>query len=203
MEERTVEAAEIRELLAQLDDYGDEVGQVLHLMEIGDAEALVRHFETLLERHPGDTLRRINLAEAYLMNGEAERALELLQDLHLSDPADPDIQSLALDALFALGRPVASFPWVEEPVVIRLGEEVLAACAEILRDRHRVRSAAELYRALDLGGYYAFTPGELLTALDQDPRFVVGEDEIRLRSNPEGVGPRSPGRRPGYRPRPT
>jgi len=68
----------------------------------------------------------------------------------------------------------------------------------------RTVEAAEIRELLaQLEDYDAFTPGELLTALDQDPRFVVSEDEIRLRSNPEGVGPRSPGRRPGYRPRPT
>lgn len=150
---------------------------------------LVKLRERRLARRPGELDTQIGLGEAYVLNGEHEKALAWLSKLHRKVPDHPDIQHLILDALFATGMNEDDFPWVVKPEVIRLSSAVLEQCAEALKGKRKPRSLDELYAKLLIAwDNLHFTSDELLAALKQDSRFVVNDlegslfsAEVRLR----------------------
>ena len=163
---------------ADLDDDGVPVGVKEHqLYTEEDWRGLVRLRERQLERHAGDVHVRLSLAEAHLLAGEPERALEVAAPCHAEEPDDPWIEDTILEALLALGRSEEEFPWRgETPRVLRLDGG--------LRDRVHERVAADaeledlalLYHVLAEEAFTAFGPRELLRALAEHPRFVVETD---------------------------
>ena len=111
------------------------------------------------------------------MNGEPEKALELLAPLYDRVPHFEAAQWVILDALFATGRDETDFPWFEVPVVVRLDEEALDRCFRDLEWCGGCEDIENLYSGLLCRGYCAFGQDELLAALRLDGRFVV---EVRL-----------------------
>jgi tetratricopeptide (TPR) repeat protein len=145
------------------------------LFERGDFPALVRLYEEDLRRWPHDVNTQCDLGDAYIRNGQPQRAIDLLVPLHRADPDQLAYQHVILDALFALGRTEKDFDWVIAPRVYRLGPEVLDVCFGYLRSKRRPRLVAELVGEVLLDGYRAFSHAELAVALRADPRFVVEE----------------------------
>ena len=148
-----------------------------HFLRKENYAGLVKLRERRLVRRPGELHAEIELGEAYVLNGEYEKALAWLSELHQKDPDHPDIQHLILDALFATGKNEDDFPWVIKPDVIRLSSAVLDQCAEALKGKRNPRSVEELYCKLMGWDYLHFTSDELLAALKQDDRFVVSDPE--------------------------
>jgi hypothetical protein len=165
---------------ADLDDDGVPVGRKEHdLYTREDWAALVRLRERQLSRHPDDVHVRLSLAEAHLLSGEPARALDLVAQCHEAEPEDPWIEDTLLEALFALGRSEADYPWRKEtPAVNRLDEAFLARLDERLRLEGEPREVGLLFYELCDEAFTAFDLTELLAALRADARFVTEHDDL-------------------------
>ena len=165
---------------ALLDELESELQTKLELIEKEDYASLVDYLEEVVERRPDDAYAAKDLGEAYVLQGEAGKALELLAPWHRRHPRFEDVQWVILDALFASGRDERSFEWVEEPTVVRLGAETVDLCYDFSHGLDTARDVADLYSELLCEGYCAFSEEQLLAALRSDRRFVVVGDEIGL-----------------------
>ena len=110
-----------------LDDF-EEWETYTELVEQEDYPALVRYCEERVRRFPRDPYSAYYLGDAYVQNGEYEKALAFIAPHHRRMPDHEDYHHVILDALFALGRTEDDFAWVERPSVYRLNHEVLDAC---------------------------------------------------------------------------
>ena len=166
------DAADARSLSERL---SDELEARVGLIENRDYAGLVAYLEQVVARRDGDLYAVKDLGEAYVMNGEPERAIELLTPVHRRRPDFEDVQWVILDALFAQGRDETCFQWTRSLPVLRLGAGVLDACWAYLEGRDEPRELEELYIELLSLGYCAFDERQLLSALAEDPRFEVDE----------------------------
>ena len=88
-------------------------------------------------------------------------------------PWNTDYQHVILDALFALGKTEDDFEWLEKPVVLRMSQEIVDTCYEMLKRKRKPRSVIELYMQFIMKGYLLFTEQDLLDDLVKDGRFDV------------------------------
>ncbi len=153
----------------------DDLEARVELIENRDYAGLVVYLEEVVARRDGDLYAVKDLGEAYVMNGEPERAIELLTPVHRRRPDFEDVQWVILDALFAQGQDETCFQWTRALSVLRLGAGVLDACWAYLGGKREPRDLEELYCELLSLGYLAFDEGQLLAALAEDPRFKVDE----------------------------
>jgi hypothetical protein len=148
------------------------------LMDAEDYPALVKLCESMLTRNPSEVGVATKLGEAYVLNGEHERAIEFMRPWLDRYPDGYDFQHVVLDALFAQGKTEDDFPWKERPEVIRLTADTLDFCYEYLRPKRKPRAIDHLSCELLLRGYLAFSVAELRDALKRDGRFVVTNDRF-------------------------
>ena len=149
--------------------------EYVELYERGDFPGLVRLCKATLRRWPDDVNAQYDLADAYVHNGQPERAIEFFTPLHRADPEQIAYQYGILDALFALGRTEKDLDWVTPPRVCRVAPALLDACFRYLRPKRRPRLVIELVEAVLDEAYQAFSEDELVAALRADGRFVVGQ----------------------------
>ncbi len=161
--------------LARFEQLEGELRTRVRLIENRDHAGLVAHLEGIVARRGEDLYAVKDLGEAYVMNGEPRRAIELLTPVHRRRPDFEDVQWVILDALFAQGKDETCFQWKSVLRVLRLGSEVLDACRVHLERKREPRDLEELYCELLSLGYLTFDERQLLAALDQDPRFAVDE----------------------------
>lgn len=155
-------------------DRGVAVWQTEHgAFESGSLDDFVRARRRRVCRSPDDPDALLELGRAFLWSGDAERALDSLAPLHRDRPFDREVQSLILDALGLLGRPPASFPWVEAPVLVPLDGDLLDRLHRRLAEECRPATALDLCLAAADDGHPAFDAGELVRALQADRRFLV------------------------------
>ena len=145
-----------------------------------DYPGLVGYCKQRAERLPDDPYAQHSLGEAYVLNGEYEKAIEFLSEHHKHQPDNPDYHHVILDALYALGKTEDDFDWLEKPVILRMSTEILDACYEFLRSKRKPRSVNELYTPFVMEGYLLFREEDLLKALSEDSRFVVEEADAGL-----------------------
>ena len=150
------------------------------LREKEDWPGLVEYCKQRAERFPDDPYAQYYLGNAYVLNGEYDKALEFLSEHHRRQPWNPDYHGVILDALYALGKTEDDFDWVQEPVILKMSTEILDACYEFLRSRRKPRSVNELYTRFVMEGYLLFTEEDLLKALLEDGRFVVEDADAVL-----------------------
>jgi hypothetical protein len=108
-----------------------------------------------------------------VLNGQYDKAIEVMGAYHRDFPENEDFQYVILDALFALGKTENDFPWVEAPTLIRLDASLMDYVYEYLRPKRKPRSVHELHTNQYLRGYVTFSPEELFQALAHDDRFIV------------------------------
>ncbi|MCP3961878.1 MAG: tetratricopeptide repeat protein [bacterium] len=166
----------------------DELEIKVDLIDRENYAGLVAYLERIVDRRPGDAYAVKDLGEAYVMNGEPEKALELLEPLYRRAPQFEAVQWVILDALFALGRDEGDFEWVEVPAVVRLGADALEACFEALARERAVSDVEGLYCRLLGRGYCASSEEELLEALRGDRRFDIRETADCAEVRARGVG---------------
>lgn len=145
-----------------------------------DYPGLVEHCKQRAERFPDDPYAQYYLGEAYVLNGEYEKAIEFLSEHHKHDPDNADYHHVILDALYALGKTEDDFDWVEKPVILKMSTEIMDGCYEFLKSKRKPRSVNELYPRFVMEGYVLFTEQELLKALSKDSRFVVEDADGEL-----------------------
>lgn len=136
-----------------------------------DWKGLVELREHVATKHPKDSSAQWRLGEAYILNGEFEKALDFLSKLHYKNPENIDIQYSILDALFGLNKNEDDFKWLEKPEVVRLTKDVLDYYYAILKPKRKPRNIYELHS--QIYGYLLFNEKELLNALLKDDRFKV------------------------------
>ena len=138
-----------------------------------DFPALVEYWKRRAKQLPDDLYSQYELGDAFVLNGEYEKALEFMSEHHREHPGNTDYQHVLLDALFALGKTEADFEWLEKPVVLRMSQEIVDTCYEMLKRKRKPRSVIELYMQFFMNGYLVFTEQDLLEALVTDGRFDV------------------------------
>ena len=144
--------------------------------ELRDEEnypGLVEYCKQRAERLPDDPYAQYYLGEAYVLNGEYEKAIEFLSEHHRRHPDNLDFQYVILDALFAWGKTDDDFDWVQRPAILRMSSEILDACYEFLKLKRKPRAVSEIHGRFLLEGYLLFTEEDLLKALSADGRFIV------------------------------
>jgi len=143
-----------------------------------DWKGLVKLREQVAKSSPEDLNTQWRLGEAYVLNGEYEKAIEFLTRILNKYPDYIDAQHSLLDALFALGRDENSFEWVEKPIVISLSDEIADRCFEFLKPKRKPVSVSMLYSDLLVisGDYIKFNEEELLKYLMNDNRFIIQGD---------------------------
>ena len=146
------------------------------LREREDFPGLVRYHEDRARRHPNDPRVHYALVQAYLQNGEAQKALNFLVPLYRAAPEERAYQEAILDVLFASGRTEKDFDWVSGCMyVYRLTPVFVDACYAYLRTRPSAPAIiTELWDKVTAGGYPAFSDEQLLAALWRDARFQIG-----------------------------
>lgn len=143
------------------------------LLDKKDYPALVEYCEKRAKRCPDDPYAQYELGDAYVLNGEYEKAIGFMSKHYRRDPDIEDYQHVILDALFALGKNEDDFDWIEKPVVLRMSEDILDACWEFLRHKKKPRSITDLYLEFVTKGYLLFTDEDLFNGLLADERFIV------------------------------
>ena len=161
----------------------------VELIEKRDFAGLVAYLEEVVARRDGDLYAVKDLGEAYVINGEPQRAIELLTPVHRRRPDFEDVQWVILDALFAQGQDETCFQWTRALSVLRLGSGVLDACWAYLEGKGEPLDLEELYCELLSLGYLAFDERQLRSALEEDPRFRVDEGPYWTAVGLAGAGP--------------
>lgn len=146
---------------------------LVELREKEDYPGLVRYCKQRAERFTDDPYSQYHLGEAYILNGEPEKAIEFLAEHHRKQPDNPDFQYVILDALFALGKNENDFDWTENPVILRMSNEILDSCYKFLKPKRKPRYVSELHTEFFIKGYLLFSDIELLQNLVNDKRFIV------------------------------
>jgi len=142
------------------------------LLESKDYEELIRYREYYLEKHPCDEHAKWRLGEAYILNGEYERALKYFTLMYQESFENGDVVYSILDALFALGKDENDFEWIEKPTVIR-SFEAAEICYKLLRRKRKPVSIGGLHSDLMIKGYLSFSELELYNELVSDERFEI------------------------------
>ena len=157
------------------DDLYDFEGWELpaELRDKEDFPALVEYCKRRAKQQPEDLYSQYYLGDAFVLNGEYEKAIEFMSEHHRKHPGNTDYQHVILDALFALGKTEDDFEWLEKPVVLRMSQEIVDTCYELLKRKRKPRSVIELYMQFIMKGYLLFTEQDLLEALVKDGRFDV------------------------------
>jgi tetratricopeptide (TPR) repeat protein len=145
-----------------------------------DYPGLVEYCKQRAERFHDDPYAQYYLGEAYVLNGEYEKAIEFLSEHHRRHPDNLDFQYVILDALFALGKTDDDFDWVQRPVILRMSSDILQACYEFLKLKRKPRSVSEIHGRFLLKGYLLFSEEDLLKALSEDGRFIVEDADADL-----------------------
>jgi tetratricopeptide (TPR) repeat protein len=146
---------------------------LVELREAEDYPGLVRYCKRRADRFPDDPYSQFYLGEAYVLNGDYEKAIEFLSKHHRKQPDNMDFQHLILNALFALDKTEDDFDWTEKPVILRMSDDFLNICYEYLKPKRKPRSIIELYTEFVMNGYLLFTVEDLFKGLVQDQRFIV------------------------------
>jgi len=131
-----------------------ELFQKLHEKE--DYSALVKHCKEMSKKLPNNQYAQGYLGEAFVLNGEYEKAIQFLSEHHKKHPYNMDYQHVILDALFALGKNEDDFEWAEKPIVLRMSKEILDACYEFLKPKRKPRTISDLYTEFISKGYLLY-----------------------------------------------
>ncbi len=155
------------------DDYCEDCSE---LMDRKDYVGLIARCRQRLEQWPNDSYAVSALADAYVLAGQFEQAIEFAGPYYEADPEDFDLQACILSALAGLGKTWDNFPWKSPPPMLRMSDSVLDECYRWLRPKRKPRSVFELYEPFITRGHVLFSEDDLLRELLTDERFVVTED---------------------------
>ena len=113
-----------------------------------DYEGLVANCEEDVRRCPNDLYAAERLADAYVLNGNYEKAIAFGAKLHCAHPSMSMFTCHILDALFAIGKTEDDFDWAIRPEVLRLDQCVVDGCYQFLRSKRKPRGIADFHLEL-------------------------------------------------------
>ena len=116
----------IKDGIENFDGYEDE--EYFYLLEEKDYLGLIQYCKKRATENPGDLYAKANLGNAYILNGDYEKALSYLTKCHHQYPDIDEYQHLLLDALFGMGKTEDNYNWSKKPVVLRLNKDIVDAC---------------------------------------------------------------------------
>lgn len=143
------------------------------LMDKKDYPALVELCKQRLRWDSKDPCAWTSFGEAYVLNKEYEKAIELLTPCHRHNPDDMNFSYVILDALFAMGKTEDDFKWTKKPNILRMSDGILNNCFNFLKPKRKPISIMEIYCEFLSDGYLLFSEEDLLHALLKDNRFVI------------------------------
>lgn len=143
------------------------------LFDEEDWEGLVEYRRQKAEKYPNDPEYQWGLGEAYVLNKEYDKAIELLSELHTKEPDNPNVQHTLLDALYKAGKDETAIDWIVKPRILQLDKDVLEECYNNIKTARKVRTVYELHLDLSTEGYPRFNEKQLADYLCSDNRFVV------------------------------
>ena len=164
--------------IENFDDYEEyEDEEYFYLLEEKDYPGLIQYCKNRAVENPGDLYAKVNLGNAYILNGDYEKALSYLTECHQRYPDIDDYQYLLLDVLFGMGMTEDDYDWSKKPVVLRLNKDIVDACYLYLKPKRKPRSVYDIHNELIFKGYVTFTPKDLLLELLDDQRFIADDPE--------------------------
>ena len=150
------------------------------LLEEMDYPRLVKCCRQRFDRDPDDPYALEALAEAYVLNGQEQDAVDLLAPSYHRDSEHPLYQHAILDALLAMGRQVGDFPWKTPPKVLRMSDTILDECHRYLKPKRKPRPVSDLHIMLTGRAYLLFTEDDLLKGLMSDGRFNITNAHLSI-----------------------
>ncbi len=170
---------EYEEIWGNEDEYDDEYDDMeeweadAEFFDQEDWEGLVEYRRQKAEKYPDDSDYQWSLGEAYVLNKEYEKAINILDRLHKEYPDNLNVQYSLLDALFAIGKDETAINWIIKPIILRLDNNILDYCYNFLKKKRKPRTIHELYLELWCEGYPAFDDNQLMDFLLSDKRFTI------------------------------
>ncbi|MGL5434522.1 MAG: tetratricopeptide repeat protein [Lachnospiraceae bacterium] len=142
-------------------------------------QGLIEYRRRNSQRYPDCQYTQWSQGEAYVLNGEYEKAISFLGDLHNKYPDDPNIHHSLLNALMAVGKDETAFAWVIKTKVLKLDRDVLDFCYSYMRYKRKPRMVEEVYLGCYSIGYPMFSAEQLLKSLYSDTRFILTGDIVQ------------------------
>ncbi len=146
-------------------------------MDDEDYPRLVQRCLQRYDRYPDNTYALEALAEAYVLNGEQQKAIDLVAPYYHRDPGHPLYEYAILEALFGMGKGIDDFSWQRPPEVLRMGDAVLDECYSYLKLKRKPRTVSNLYIMFIGRAYLLFNEFDLLQGLVSDGRFRVSNQD--------------------------
>jgi tetratricopeptide (TPR) repeat protein len=165
----------IKDGIENFDDFEDE--EYFYLLEEKDYPGLIQYCKNRAAENPVDLYAKADLGNAYILNGDYEKALSYLTECHQQYPDIDEYQHLLLDVLFGMGKTEDDYDWSKKPVVLRLNKDIIDACYLYLRPKRKPRSIYDIHNEFIFKGYVTFTPADLLLKLLDDQRFIADDPE--------------------------
>lgn len=164
----------------EIDNNFEDAIDMQEFIDHEDYSGLIQFCIQRAEENPDDLYAQYYLGDAYVRNGEYEKAIEFIAEHYKKQPWNIDYQYIILDALFALGKTEDDFIWDKNPIVLRMSPDIVNRCYEYLKRKRKARYIIELHCLFITEGYILFSEMDLLNALLYDERFIVDnpEDEI-------------------------
>lgn len=163
----------VKDFVDEFEWFDAWVEEHCELMDKRDYPALVELCKQRLLRDADDPFAWISLGEAYVLNKEYGKAIDLLMPYHRYNPDDMNCIYVILDALFAMGKTEDDFKWAKKPNILRMSDDILGFCFNYLKPKKKPRAIIEIYCELLAHGYLLFSEEDLLRTLLKDNRFVI------------------------------
>jgi len=143
------------------------------LIENKDYKGLVHFCLKRLVQVPDDPYRQVYLGDAYVLNGDYEKAIEFITPYLKDFPDIMDFQHVILDSLYKLGKTENDYDWVQKPDIVELNADTVNNFYNLLKPKRKPISIYSLHGDLHIKGYVKFSEVDLLEALKKDGRFTV------------------------------
>lgn len=140
-------------------------------------DKLIEFRERFVKVHPNSIHSIIDLCEAYCLNGEYQKSLNMLQSLyHDGNDEIEEVQYMILDSLKGLGKSFEEFNWILQPDILSLDTVTCDMCFDLVKNKRKGLSPTDLYIELYNKGYMEFEMPELVDLLMKDLRFNIVMD---------------------------
>ncbi len=126
------------------DDY-EEWEDDAFLIEKEDWPALLKLRRERAMQNPLDLYAQQRYGEALIFNKKYSDAIDFLSPLYEENHEARFAMHEIIEALLAIGKNEFDFPWIDNPVVLRLDDDTLKMSIEFLRNKRRFIHILSIY----------------------------------------------------------